>query len=147
MSGLIKTEELNCYTIFVFNNGPFNSLHAWDFYMILFSSADFFKNKLYHFFFRKQLFWIQIRSDVMLVLIRIETVCKGCPKTTQVPATKKGVKWSDFVGEDANRDMNLIIYFLIMPLGPKPKKPTNSFSLPESSCYLALNFHKDIFES
>ena len=67
------------------------------------------------------MFWIQIRSGVMLVLIWIQTDRKGCRKTAQFPAIKERVKWSDFVGEDANRDMimNLIIYFLIVPTRPE----------------------------
>ena len=60
------------------------------------------------------MFWIQVSSGVMLVLIWIQTVCKGRQKMTQVPTNKERVKWSDFVGQDANRDMNLIIYFLII---------------------------------
>ena len=53
------------------------------------SSADFFQNQL----FRKiilgippecQIIWIQIRPDILLGLIWVQTVCKGYQQTTQV---------------------------------------------------------------
>ena len=61
-----------------------------------FSSADFFQN----YFFRKILAgthfeyhtaWIQIRAAILLVLIWVQTVCKGYQQTTRVVTSKERV--------------------------------------------------------
>ena len=60
-------------------------------------SADFFQNQL----FRKilsgipsecQTAWIQIRIDVILVLIWFQTVCKGYQQTIKVATSKERVE-------------------------------------------------------
>ena len=45
--------------------------------MLLLSSADFLKK-----FFECQTVWIQIRTDILSVLICVQTVCKGYQQTT-----------------------------------------------------------------
>ena len=65
--------------------------------MLLMSSADFFQNEP----FRKILsgtlsecetVWIQIRTDILSVLMWVQTVCKGYQQTTKVAASKERVK-------------------------------------------------------
>ena len=68
---------------------PFNSLspQSWEIFHDFLSSTDFFQNQL----FRKiisglpsecKTIWIQIRPDVLLSLIWIQTVCIGYQQTT-----------------------------------------------------------------
>ena len=49
--------------------------------MRLLSSADFFQNNIFKKFFHKhnqgQMVWIQISTEIMSVLIWVQTVCKG----------------------------------------------------------------------
>ena len=75
----------------------FNSVHAGKCFMFLLSSAGIFQNQL----FQKlrsgtlsecQTVWIQIRTDVLLVLIRVQTVCKGDQQTIQVVNSKERAK-------------------------------------------------------
>ena len=80
-------------------NPSFNTFHAGYFFMIIFGfSADF--------FFQNQLFgkilsgipsgcqtvWIQIRTDILLVLIWVQTVGKGYQQMTKVAASKERIK-------------------------------------------------------
>ena len=62
--------------------------------MLLLTSADFFQN----IFFQKilsgtlsecQTVWIQIRTDILSVLIWVQAVCKGYQKTTKVDVNPK----------------------------------------------------------
>ena len=75
-----------------------NSLHADTFFMLVLSSAYFFQNELFQKksfrnAIRCQTVLIQIRTDVLSVLIWITTVCKGHhQQTTKVAASKLGVR-------------------------------------------------------
>ena len=73
--------------------------------MFLLSSADFFSKltfKKIKINFQKilsgtlkecQTVWVQIRTDIMSVLIGVQTVCKGYQQTTKVAASKEKVKF------------------------------------------------------
>ena len=57
------------------------------------SSADFFQNLLFQKIISGtltecQTVWIQIRTDILSVLIWVQTVCKGYQQTTKVAASK-----------------------------------------------------------
>ena len=65
--------------------------------MLLLSSADFFQNQILQ---KKkksgtlsecQTVWIQIKTDILSVLLGVQTVCKGYQKTTKVAASKERV--------------------------------------------------------
>ena len=64
--------------------------------MLMLSSADFFQNLLFQ---KKisgslsecQMVWIQIRTNILAVLIWVQTVCEGNQQTTKVAASKKRV--------------------------------------------------------
>ena len=65
--------------------------------MCLLSSADFFNNS-----FRNTIIvssaWIQIRTDILLVLIWIQTVCKGYQQKIKVTVSKVAIgadEWTD----------------------------------------------------
>ena len=66
--------------------------------MLLLPSADFFQNELVQkilagILLKGQTLWIQIRTDILLVLIWDQTVCKGLyQQTTEVAACKERVK-------------------------------------------------------
>ena len=72
----------------------FYGIACWLLFHIFFlSSANFFQN----YFFQKilsgtlsewQTVWIQIRTDILSVLIWVQTVCKGYQQTTLVAASK-----------------------------------------------------------
>ena len=64
--------------------------------MLLLSSADFFQNlpspKILSGTLSKcQTIWIQIRTDILSVLLWVQTVCKGYHQTTKVVASKERV--------------------------------------------------------
>ena len=59
--------------------------------MFLLSSADFFQNLLFQkilsgTLWEYQTIWIQIRADILLVLIWVKTVCKGYQQMTKIAA-------------------------------------------------------------
>ena len=58
-----------------------------------------------------QTVWIHIRTDDLLLLIWVQTVCKGYQQTTKVAANKERVKVpsSQSVLKKKYRQMNLII--------------------------------------
>ena len=65
--------------------------------MLLLSSADFFQSCLLKKILSGTLSecqtgWIQVRTDVLLVLIWVQTVCKGYQQTTKVAASKERVQ-------------------------------------------------------
>ena len=67
---------------------------------ILLSSAVFFQNCLFQEIFSRTLLecqsvWIQIRTDVLSVLIWVQTICKGYQQTTKVAACKEIVEHVD----------------------------------------------------
>ena len=64
-------------------------VHA--FFRINFFKKDFQEH------YQSQFIWIQIRTDIMSVLIWVKTVCKGYQKTNKVPASKGRVNWVCFV--------------------------------------------------
>ena len=72
-----------------------NSMHAGLFFMLfcrmLIFSKSIFKKTLSGIPSACQTVWIQIRTDIMLVLIWVQTVCKGYLQTTKVAASKKRV--------------------------------------------------------
>ena len=64
--------------------------------MLLLSSGDFFQNEL----FRKvlsgalsecQTVWIQIRTDILSILIWVQILCKGYQQTKEVTASKERI--------------------------------------------------------
>ena len=55
--------------------------------MLLLLSADFFKN-LFRSLSERYILWIQIRTEVLLVIIWVKTVCKGYHQTTKVVTSK-----------------------------------------------------------
>ena len=64
-----------------------NSLHPWQFFLALLSSADFFQNQLFHTKNSEipsecQIVWNQIRPDILSGLIWLQTVCKSYQQTT-----------------------------------------------------------------
>ena len=64
--------------------------------MLFLSSADFFQSLLFQKILSGTLsecgtVWIQIRSDSLLVLIWVQTICKGYQQTTKVAASKERV--------------------------------------------------------
>ena len=58
--------------------------------MQLLSSADYFQNYLEDY--QSEMGWIQIRADILLVLIWVRAVCKGYQRTKKVIASKVRVK-------------------------------------------------------
>ena len=64
--------------------------------MLLLLSADFFfifkKKNLSGTLSEHQTFWIRIKTDILLVLIWVQTVCKGYQMTTKITASKERVK-------------------------------------------------------
>ena len=68
-----------------------------EFCMLLLSSADIFQTQPFQKILSGiqsefQTVWIQIRTDILSVLIWVQTVCKGCQQTTKVAAGKVRVK-------------------------------------------------------
>ena len=67
----------------------FNSLHAGYFFMLLLSYADFFSKLIFSKkFFQEHYqsvkrFWIQIRNNILSVLIWVQAVCKGYQQMTK----------------------------------------------------------------
>ena len=65
--------------------------------MLLLSSADFFskltfqKKKISETLAEHQTVWIQVRTDVLSVLIWVQTVCNAYQQTTEVAASKERV--------------------------------------------------------
>ena len=70
-------------------------MHAGYFFMNLLQSADYLsklfiqKKNLSGTISECQIVWIQIRTDVLSVLIWVQTVCKGQQQTTTVAADQK----------------------------------------------------------
>ena len=67
-----------------------------NFFMLLLSSADFFQNQLFQkilsgALIECQTVWIQIRTDILSVLIWVQTVCKGYQQMTKVATSKERV--------------------------------------------------------
>ena len=65
--------------------------------VILLSPADFFQINFSKKFFQEaltecQTVWIQIRTNILSVLIWVQTVCKGYQQTTKVDASEERVK-------------------------------------------------------
>ena len=65
----------------------------------LFPSADFFQNELSQFLLGTtlsecQTVWIQIRADILSVLIWVQTVFKGYQQTSEVAVSKERVNCS-----------------------------------------------------
>ena len=63
--------------------------------MFLLSSADFFQNQLFLKILSGtsecQTVWIQIRTDILSVLLWVQTVCKGYQQTTKVTTSMERV--------------------------------------------------------
>ena len=66
------------------------------FFMLFFLSADLFQNYFFKKFFQEhyqsQAVWIQIKTDILSVLIWVQTVCKGYQLMTKATASKERVK-------------------------------------------------------
>ena len=65
--------------------------------MILLSSADFFQNELFSkkssgTLLEYHMVWIQIRTNILSVVIWVQTVCKGHQHMTKVAASKERIK-------------------------------------------------------
>ena len=75
-----KEEELLAFYIFIY------TLHAGYFFMILLLSADFLSKNLSGTKPRWLTVWIQIKPNILLVLIWLQTVCK-CHQMTKVAAS------------------------------------------------------------
>ena len=58
-----------------------------------------FKIKLSNKFFQEQMVWIQIRIHILLLLIWVQTVCKGYQQMTKVAASKERVKKKFYKGQ------------------------------------------------
>ena len=70
-----------------------------NFFMLLLLSADFYQDCLFQKFpsgilSEYQTFWTQIMTDVLSVLIWVQTVCKGYQKTTNVVVSKEKVNYN-----------------------------------------------------
>ena len=64
------------------------------FFMLLWSSADFFQSKLFQIILsgtpsEYQNVWTKIRTDILSVLIWVQTVCKDHQQTTKVAAGRQ----------------------------------------------------------
>ena len=73
-----------------------NSLqHAFvvtTYHLLTFFKINFLKKKAFRNTIRdSQTVWIQIRTDILSVLIWVQTVCKGYQQTTQITSNKEGV--------------------------------------------------------
>ena len=60
--------------------------------LIFFSKFTFSKKKIPGALSECQTVWIQIRTNILSVLIWVQTVCKGYQQTTKLTASKEGVK-------------------------------------------------------
>ena len=80
----------------------YQSLHTGSLIMVLLSADFFFKFKFSKNTFRNtrsecQTVWNQIRTDILSVLICVQTVCKDYQQTTKFAASRERVKGSDSV--------------------------------------------------
>ena len=66
--------------------------HAFAVVCSLFFKINFFQKILSVTLSECQTIWIQIRTDILSVLIWVQTVCKGYQPMTKVPASKERVK-------------------------------------------------------
>ena len=89
--------------------------------MLLLSYADF-KNNLSGTLSECLTAWIQIRTDILSVLIWIQTVCKCYQQTTKVTARKKRVKkfYTIFVIISARCIIFFSILYHLLNLGLNP---------------------------
>ena len=67
--------------------------------MLLLSSAYFFQKQPFQKVLSGTLsecvtVWIQIMTDILLVLIWLQTICTGCQQMTKVMASKERVKYT-----------------------------------------------------
>ena len=81
---------------------PLNSLHTY-FFIFLLSAVFFFKFNFFKKFFQEllsecQTVCIQIRTDILSVLIWVQTVCKGYQQMTNIATCKERVKYEGKTG-------------------------------------------------
>ena len=93
--------------------------------MLLLSSGDFFQNQLFQKILSGtlsecQTVWIQIRTDILLVLIWVQTVCKCNQQTTKVAASMERVKHKE-TQNHISHELSLACYITIF----------NKLSLPQ----------------
>ena len=74
---------------------------CWVIFDDFLSSADFFQNYLFQKILSGtlsecQTVWIQVRTDILSVLIWVQTVCKGYQQTTKFTASKERVKTTPY---------------------------------------------------
>ena len=97
--------EITCrgsYVVFFLHSYRFKNLlnyECWVIFHALLSSAYYFSKSTFlkkifreHYLAECQTVWIQIRTDILSVLIWIQTVCKGYQRMTKVAAGKKRFK-------------------------------------------------------
>ena len=99
------------------------SLHSLTFFMLgkflmlLLSSADFFKiinfKKKSGTLSKCQMVWIQIRTNILLVLIWVQTVCKGYQQMTKVATSKERFKCNKIMFTPPSLPIPPPIFFLL----------------------------------
>ena len=83
----LKMSDKICENAFEKSTKNLNILHAGYFFMLLLSSANFFQSELFPKILSGtlpecQTVWIQIKTDILSVMIWVQTVCKGYQQTT-----------------------------------------------------------------
>ena len=85
MVALVNVLSIRIIIIFNINSACWVILHP--FWRLLdFFKKSFFSKKFFQEHNQCQMNWIQTSWDIMLVLIWVKTVCKGCQQTTKVVA-------------------------------------------------------------
>ena len=97
-----------CFVIYMFllnnpSSGDINSLNLSCFSLFCCSMLTFFQIKLFQKILsgtlsQCQTIWIQISTDILSVLIWVQTVCKDYQPTTNVAASKEIVKLNFLMG-------------------------------------------------
>ena len=85
---LLHRQSTNYHCNLANQNHKINSLHAGYVFMLLLS-ADFLKKNISKTLSECQTAWIQIRTDILSVLIWVQAVCKSYQQTTKVSISKE----------------------------------------------------------